>query len=54
MSRSKLNGADVIRHYLYTFSMFCHGGVVITHSPPTSEVDGSNPRPYVGKLVIVY
>ena len=31
-----------------------HGGVVVTHSPPTSEVCGSNPRPYVGKLVDVY
>ena len=28
-----------------------HGG---PHSPPTSEVGGSNPRPYVGKLLVVY
>ena len=40
MTRSKLNYADVIRCYLYKFSMFCHGGIVVTHSPPTSEVDG--------------
>ena len=25
------------------------GGPVVTHSPPTSEVSGSNPGPYVGK-----
>ena len=32
-----------------------HGGtVVITHSPPTSEVGGSNPGPYVRKLVVAY
>ena len=31
-----------------------HGGTVLTHSPPTSEVGGSNPGPYVGKLVIAY
>ena len=27
-----------------------HGGTV----PSTSEVSGSNPRPYVGKLVVAY
>ena len=27
-----------------------HGGPVVTHSPPTSEVCGSNPVPYVGKV----
>ena len=27
-----------------------HGGIVATHSPPTSEVGGSNTRPYVGKV----
>ena len=31
-----------------------HSGAVVTHSPPTSEVSGSNPRPYVGKLVVAY
>ena len=31
-----------------------HGGAVVTHSPPTSEVWGSNPGPYVGKLVVAY
>ena len=25
-----------------------------TLSPPTSEVGGLNPRPYVGKLVVAY
>ena len=25
---------------------------VVTHSPPTSEVGGSNPGPYVGKMVV--
>ena len=27
---------------------------VVTHSPPTSEVSGSNFGPYVGKLVVAY
>ena len=27
-----------------------HGDAVVTHSPPTSEVCGSNPGPNVGKL----
>ena len=31
-----------------------HGDTVVTHSPPTSEVSGSNPGPYVGKLVVAY
>ena len=31
-----------------------HGGSVVTHSPPTSEVGGSNPGPYMGKLVVAY
>ena len=25
---------------------------MVTHSPPTSEVGGSNPVPYVGKLLL--
>ena len=25
-----------------------------THSPPTSDVSGSNPEPYVDKLVVAY
>ena len=29
-----------------------HGGAVVTYSPPTSEVDCSNPGSYVGKLVV--
>ena len=31
-----------------------HHGAVITHSPPMSEVFGSNTRPYLGKLVVAY
>ena len=27
---------------------------MVTHTPPTSEVSFSNPRPYVGKLVLAY
>ena len=27
---------------------------MVTHLPPTSKVNGSNPRPYVGKLVVAY
>ena len=30
------------------------GATVATHSPPTSEVGGSNPGPDVGKLVVAY
>ena len=32
--------------------MRVHSDAVVTHSPPTSEVWGSNPEPYVGKLVV--
>ena len=28
-------------------------GAVVTQLPPTAEVSGSNPRTYVGKLVVV-
>ena len=31
-----------------------HGGKVVTHSTPPSEVGGSNTGPYVGKLVVAY
>ena len=31
-----------------------HSGAVVTHSPPTSEAGGSNPKPYVGKMVVSY
>ena len=31
-----------------------HGGAVVIPLPPTSEVGGSNPGPYVGKLVVTY
>ena len=31
-----------------------HGRAVVTYLPPTSEVGGSNPGPYVGKLVVAY
>ena len=27
---------------------------MVTHAPPTSEVCGSNPGPYVGKSVVTY
>ena len=27
-----------------------HGGTVVTHSPPTSDVGGSNLEPYFGKV----
>ena len=40
----------------HIFSLYLggHGGAVVTHSPPTSEVGGSHPGPYVGKLVVAY
>ena len=31
-----------------------HGDAVVIHSPPTCEVCGSKPGPYVGKLVVAY
>ena len=31
-----------------------NGYTVVTHSPPTSEVSGSNPGPYVKKMVFAY
>ena len=31
-----------------------YGGAVVTHSPPTSEVGGSNLGRYGGKLVVAY
>ena len=31
-----------------------HSGTVVTHSPPISEVGGSNAEPYVGKMVVSY
>ena len=31
-----------------------HGGVAVINTPPTSEDGGSNPGPYVGKLVVAY
>ena len=40
--------------FLLYFLLRVHGGAVVTHSPPTSEVGGSNTRPYVGKLVVNY
>ena len=27
---------------------------MVIHLPPTSEVGGLNPKPYVGKLVVAY
>ena len=32
--------------------MKAYSGTVVTHLPPTSKVGGSNPGPYVGKLVV--
>ena len=29
-----------------------HSGTVVTHFSPTSEVGGSNPEPYVGKIMV--
>ena len=31
-----------------------HGDTMVTHSPPTSEVGGSNPEPYMKKMVVSY
>ena len=31
-----------------------HGGAVVTHSPPISEVGGSNPKLYVRRMVVSY
>ena len=32
----------------------CHGGAVVRHLPPTSEVGGSISGPYGGRLVVSY
>ena len=29
-------------------------GAVVTHLPPTYEICGSNPGPYLGKLVVAF
>ena len=39
---------------LSSIMIWGQGGTVVTHSPPTSEVGGSNPGRYVGKLVVAY
>ena len=31
-----------------------HGGAVVTHSPPSSEVGGLNPVPYMGKFIVAH
>ena len=46
-------------YFLYLLEILCTcvrglDGAVVTHSPPTSEVSGSNPRPYLGNLVVAY
>ena len=41
-------------HILGVYRYRGHSGAVVTHSPPTSEVSGSNPGPYVGKLAVAY
>ena len=43
----------VVAGLTYTFGMG-HGGAVVTHSPPTTEVGGSNPGPCAGKFVVAY
>ena len=51
------------RHYLHICNDFTQegiwllktqgsGGTVVTHSNPTSDIGGSNPDAYVGKLVV--
>ena len=41
------------QHSCFRGPVLCSGAVE-THSSPTSEVSGSNPRPCVGKLVVAY
>ena len=51
-----------ILHKLKTKSLFVlfggvggdHGGAVVTHLPPTSEVSSSNRGPYMRMLVVAY
>ena len=40
--------------YVYITGIRSHSGAVVTHSAPTSEINGSHPGPYMGKLVVVY
>ena len=48
--------SDIIVYIFVTLCLPCfaggHSSAVVTHSPPTSKVGGSNPGPYVGKLVV--
>ena len=40
-------------HALFIFlDNSSRSGTEVTHLPPTSEVYGSNPEPYVGKMVV--
>ena len=43
-----------IKPQINKFLCRSHGVSVVTHLPPTSEVSSSNPRPYVGNLVVAY
>ena len=52
---STLHSIDMTKQYvLLSFKARegGHGGAVVTLSPPTSEVDCSNPLPYVRMLVV--
>ena len=40
--------------YILLSKMRGHGSAVVKHWPHTSEVSGSNPRPFVKKLVVPY
>ena len=40
--------------YLLIITFGGHSGIVVTYLPPTSEVGGLNPGPFVGKFVVAY
>ena len=40
--------------FLFCFMRRGCCAAMVTHSPPTAEVGGSNPVPYMGKLVVSY
>ena len=51
-------GSESTLNNIYSYALPLYNGAmgygVVEHSPPTSEVGGSNPEPYVGKMVVSY
>ena len=56
LERANISGMFIIhtKTTAYWYLYRGHGGAVVVHLPPTSEVGGSNPRPHVGKFLVAY